>query len=167
MWFQRQSFLLACLQLEAMQQIAKASQNRSIAEFEKVSQEPLCLDGGSNFLTSLHCVVILSPSHPLLSQTIGDHREYVAEDPIVKVGELDLARDRLTCSSSSSVLSHTWMLCMTTSCSRTFCVSLSPSLTLRCGVGTCQGGRERKRERERDGEGEKEVLLFRFENDLI
>ncbi len=61
----------AGVQIQAIQSIAKASQNRSVAEFEKVRQTVCHLTGGRN------CFILL--------QTVSEQREYVEGDPIVKV----------------------------------------------------------------------------------
>ena len=67
-----------------MQSIAKASQDRSIAEFEKVRK--------LQFIQKLGPGIILTVikfdfklSHSFSQQTIESHNQYVIEDPIVKV----------------------------------------------------------------------------------
>ena len=90
--------LVLLLQIEAMQNIAKASQDRSVAEFEQVAcsvvsvTSSVCLSHELSF-SPPPFFPSLSPSLPpssVLQQAVREHHEYISEDPIVKVSSVKI-----------------------------------------------------------------------------
>ena len=102
--------LVLPLQIEAMQNIAKASQDRSVAEFEQVACSMVSVTSGDlqhtlafTFLVPLFSLPPslppslsflppfpppLPPSSSVLQQAVREHHEYISEDPIVKVSSV-------------------------------------------------------------------------------